>query len=157
QGRDENHSSLNRGYTPGDQTSPFTLLQKLLGYSCDVTASVVLNRDNSRCQNAVVVKFNKKKPAALIVFHKPTFSLKKVNTHSWWEHQFYQPCLRANNSAETGELTSAVVEVMIIKTCAVALHASPLPTTCPPVKRLDRRLKKTAPLFLSSQLGNYVI
>ncbi|GBN35309.1 hypothetical protein AVEN_185181-1 [Araneus ventricosus] len=100
----------------------------ILGYSSDVRASVVMNRDNSRCQNALVVKSHKKKTAALMVSNKPTFSLKKVNTRSWWENQFYQPCLRANSSAQTGELTSAVVEVMIIETCAVAHHASPPPT-----------------------------
>ncbi|GBM31989.1 hypothetical protein AVEN_24320-1 [Araneus ventricosus] len=90
-------------------------------------ASVVMNRDNSRCQNALVVKSDKK-TAALIVSNETTFSFKKVNTRSWWEHQFYQPCLRAKSSAQTVELTSAVVEVMIIETCAVAHHASPPPT-----------------------------
>ncbi|GBM58790.1 hypothetical protein AVEN_12490-1 [Araneus ventricosus] len=32
---------------------------------------------------------------------------------SWWEHHFYQPCLRADGLAQTGELASAVVEVMV--------------------------------------------
>ncbi|GBM47080.1 hypothetical protein AVEN_166720-1 [Araneus ventricosus] len=52
--------------------------------------------------------------AALIVFLKPTFCLKKAknSTRTWREHQLYQPCLRATSSAQTGQLASAVVEVM---------------------------------------------
>ncbi|GBO13851.1 hypothetical protein AVEN_14315-1 [Araneus ventricosus] len=47
QGRDENHSSLSRSSTPGDQTLPIKLLQKLLGYNSTLRA----NEENSRSQN----------------------------------------------------------------------------------------------------------
>ncbi|GBN07395.1 hypothetical protein AVEN_211599-1, partial [Araneus ventricosus] len=51
QGRDENHSSLSRDYTPGEHTPPIKLLQKLLGYNSIVRAGVVMNEDNSEIQS----------------------------------------------------------------------------------------------------------
>ncbi|GBO24870.1 hypothetical protein AVEN_206906-1 [Araneus ventricosus] len=48
QGRDENHSSLNLGYTLGDQKFSLKLLQKLLGYNRTVRPGVLMNEDNSR-------------------------------------------------------------------------------------------------------------
>ncbi|GBM26721.1 hypothetical protein AVEN_175876-1 [Araneus ventricosus] len=58
-------------------------------------------------------KVGQKKNSCIDRFHKPTFSLKKVNTRSWRKLQFYQSCLRANSSSQTGEMKSAIVEVMI--------------------------------------------
>ncbi|GBN86983.1 hypothetical protein AVEN_86134-1 [Araneus ventricosus] len=39
-------------------------------------------------------------------------------THTWREHQFHQPCLRADRSSQAGYLASAVVEVMVRDMCS---------------------------------------
>ncbi|GBL79316.1 hypothetical protein AVEN_92522-1 [Araneus ventricosus] len=60
------------------------------------------------------------------------------NLHLWWEHQFYQSCLRADGSAQTGQLASAVVEVMVRD---MRSHPSPS-TTCLPVQQFGGWKKK---------------
>ncbi|GBM66678.1 hypothetical protein AVEN_258632-1 [Araneus ventricosus] len=44
-------------------------------------------------------------------------------THTWREHKFYQPCLLADRSAQTGQL--AVVEVMVTE-----YRPPRIPTSC---------------------------